>query len=396
MDTALFLRFISNILNVKTWHLSAGDKTLAAFQKECCFEATLQPMYTSEYLSFLHENASKNTLYEITDYLKTSLTLFIFERQFYAIGPYVKTTFSQTEMQELLASHKLPASVLMPLKLYYDKFPQLNYNMIHGTVISTMRTFVPNTSDYSYRSLTGFHEEIRKDNLIKETSRTYSQIIQQYEMENYFLRKIIEGDVDGVKIAFETMTSSFYLYGNKTDQTLYATDSTGFAIIRTLARKAAETGGASIVKIDEITQESIQKYDKARTPAEIGAVQRDMLIALTQAVLDAKYLGQYSPIIRNILTFIQANYTNAISIADISANYHISSEYLSRLFKKELGQSPTEYIASLRTKKAAELLKTSNLSITAIAEYVGYPDSNYFVKVFKKHYGMTPSVYKKA
>ena len=69
-------------------------------------------------------------------------------------------------------------------------------------------------------------------------------------------------------------------------------------------------------------------------------------------------------------------------------------KYLSRLFKKEMGITLTAYIADLRTKKAAELLKTSMLSVAEIAMYVGYPDSNYFVKVFKKRYGMTPSAYR--
>ncbi len=298
-------------------------------------------------------------------------------------------------MQELLASYKLPASILMSIKLYYDKLPQLNYNMIRGTVIAAMRTFMPNTSDYSYRALTGFHEEIKKKNLIQESTRTYSQIIQRYEMENFFLQKITEGDVDGVKIAHETMVSNFYLREDKSAETLYATNSNGFAILRTLARKAAEDGGAAIVKIDEITQESIQKFDRARTPSETAIVQKDMLIALTQAVSDARSLDKYSPVIRKVLEYVNANYTTTILIHHLSKKCKISPEYLARLFKKELGSTPTEYITALRTKKAAELLKNSNLSVTDIAEYVGYSDSNYFVKVFKKHYGLTPSAFRR-
>lgn len=105
-------------------------------------------------------------------------------------------------------------------------------------------------------------------------------------------------------------------------------------------------------------------------------------------------MAQYSPIIRDVLNYISINYTQNISLHELSDTNHISEEYLSRLFKKELGVNLTTYIGNLRTKKAAELLKTSKLSIAEIAMYVGYSDSNYFVKVFKKRYGMTPSTYR--
>ena len=117
----------------------------------------------------------KEVFYEITDYLNTNLILFCFDNTCYLLGPYVKNTFSSLEMQELLASHKLPASILLPLKLYYDQFPQLSYSMIHGTVLAAMRTFIPNTPEFSYRKLTGFHEELKTDKLILESNNTYYQ-----------------------------------------------------------------------------------------------------------------------------------------------------------------------------------------------------------------------------
>lgn len=394
MDNTLFLRFISNILSIRTCCISREDDSLAAFEKECCFERTLQPMYTAEYLAYLIDHTNAETFYEITDYLNTNLFLFQFDGKHYLLGPYVKSTFSTEEMQELLASHKLPAGILLPLKLYYSRFPQLSYNMLQGTTLAAMRTFIPTTPDYSYRRLMGFHEDLKKEELVLESTKTYMQILQQYEMENFFLRKITEGDVDGVRLAFESITSNFYASSDASQRSLYATNSNGFAVLRTLARKAAEQGGCPVVKIDEITQESIQRYANARSSSEVESVQKDMLVHLTQAVSAAKKLARFSPVIRDVLSYLSTNYTQNITLQELAKRNHISAEHLSRTFKKEVGKTISDFIAELRTKKAAELLKNSKLSVSEIAMYVGYPDSNYFVKVFKKRYGMPPSAYR--
>lgn len=394
MNEKIFMGFIKNILGISIYNISSDNTSLNSFEQQNCFEKTLQPMYTAKYLSYLLENVQREVFYEITDYLDTNLLLFCFDNKYYLLGPYVKNTFSSQEMQELLASHKLPASILLPLKLYYNQFPQLSYSMIRGTVLATMRTFIPNTPEFSYRKLTGFHEKIETDKLVLESNNTYYQIIDRYEMENYFLRKISDGDVDGVRMAFDSIASNYYANTSISQRSLYCTDWNGFAILRTIARKAAEFGGCPVVKIDEITRESIQKFASARTGSELDKVQKDMLIQLAQAVQDTKHMAQYSPIIRDVLNYISINYTQNISLHELSDTNHISEEYLSRLFKKELGVTLTTYIGNLRTKKPAELLKTSKLSIAEIAMYVGYSDSNYFVKVFKKRYGMTPSTYR--
>lgn len=396
MNDNLFLGFISNILGTRSYCISTKDGSLSAFEQDCCFEKALQPMYTAQYLEYLMEHTNPETFYEITDYLNTNLLFFQFNGKRYLLGPYVKNIFSTKEIQELLASHKLPASILLPLKLYYNQFPQLSFRMIRGTVLAAMRTFIPNTPEFSYRKLTGFHEDLKKEELLTESNRTYSQIIEQYEMENFFLRKISEGDVNGVRLAFESIASNYYANTDSSQRSLYSTDSNGFAILRTLARKAAEAGGCHVVQIDEITRESIQRFAGARGSSDLDAIQRDMLIQLTQAVANAKKMTKYSPIIRDILAYLFANYTQNIHIQQLAEKNHISPEHLSRQFKKEVGNTITAFIAELRTQKAGELLKTTKLSISEIAMYVGYSDSNYFVKVFKKRYGMTPSAYRSA
>ena len=73
MNEKIFMGFITNILGIRICSISSDSTLLDAFEKENCFEKTLQPMYTAEYLSYLLENAKDEIFYEITDYLDTNL-----------------------------------------------------------------------------------------------------------------------------------------------------------------------------------------------------------------------------------------------------------------------------------------------------------------------------------
>ncbi len=85
-----------------------------------------------------------------------------------------------------------------------------------------------------------------------------------------------------------------------------------------------------------------------------------------------------------------------ININDIAYAANLSVSHFSRLFKSEVGETAINTFTKMRCKKAATLLKETNLPVGEISSFVGYSDNNYFVKVFKKIYGVTPSDYRKA
>lgn len=99
--------------------------------------------------------------------------------------------------------------------------------------------------------------------------------------------------------------------------------------------------------------------------------------------------------IRRIVQEIQKNYTENITLTDLSKRYGISISHLSGLLKEELQLSFSEYITSKRIQRAKELLRDERLSVEEIAERVGYRDYFYFTKVFKKNTGISPSKYRK-
>lgn len=98
--------------------------------------------------------------------------------------------------------------------------------------------------------------------------------------------------------------------------------------------------------------------------------------------------------IANAAAYIEENYAESISVAQLAEMSNYSLRQFIRLFKKVFGCIPTEYIADLRMQKARELLRGKNHTITEIALFCGYVDSNYFSRIFRKYNGMTPSEYR--
>ncbi|AIQ60076.1 response regulator [Paenibacillus borealis] len=84
-----------------------------------------------------------------------------------------------------------------------------------------------------------------------------------------------------------------------------------------------------------------------------------------------------------------------LNLTAIAGHVHISSAYASTLFKKYKGMNLSEYLIQLRIDKAAELLSTTDAKSYEVSEQVGYRNPQYFSVLFKKHYGKSPSEYRR-
>ena len=89
------------------------------------------------------------------------------------------------------------------------------------------------------------------------------------------------------------------------------------------------------------------------------------------------------------------NIKNDISIDALARECCLSTGHFSHLFKDIVGMPPHSYIIFLRMEKAKDLLINSPLSIREVGEAVGCPDQNYFSRIFKKHIGLSPSDFRK-
>lgn len=98
--------------------------------------------------------------------------------------------------------------------------------------------------------------------------------------------------------------------------------------------------------------------------------------------------------VKNVISYIQLNYTDPIKIEAIAYACGLNRSYLTRLFKEATGYSLQEYLTNYRMKVAAGLLLETSLPIQIIAAKVGYGDAFTFAKAFKRHTGKSPTEYR--
>ncbi len=103
---------------------------------------------------------------------------------------------------------------------------------------------------------------------------------------------------------------------------------------------------------------------------------------------------QENGVIANAKAYIEQNYKKDISLDDVSRKVDISPYYFSKLFKEEVGENFIEYLTNIRIQNAKKLLQNIDLSIKHICIATGYSDPNYFSRIFKKIVGVTPTEYR--
>ncbi len=101
---------------------------------------------------------------------------------------------------------------------------------------------------------------------------------------------------------------------------------------------------------------------------------------------------KFSPVIQQIVRKVKDYYYKDLSLKVLAKDFNINSSYLGQLFTKEVGMSFSDYLNKEKNSKAKELILNTNMKINDIAKQVGYADTSYFYRKFKKYYGVSPAM----
>ena len=128
---------------------------------------------------------------------------------------------------------------------------------------------------------------------------------------------------------------------------------------------------------------------------EFGTCIDNLKIGLFQQQTCRQDAPQEERTIHSITRYLQEHLTEDISLSLLAEEFHLHPQYISQLFKSEIGVNFLAYLTNIRMERAKQLLLTTSLSITEVSEQSGYGDYRVFTKVFKKSEGITPSQYRR-
>ncbi|MGN0998425.1 MAG: helix-turn-helix domain-containing protein [Faecousia sp.] len=99
--------------------------------------------------------------------------------------------------------------------------------------------------------------------------------------------------------------------------------------------------------------------------------------------------------ITGITRYLQEHLMEEMSLSLLSEQFHLNPQYISQLFKSEIGVGFLAYLTNIRMERAKKLLLSTSLSVAEVAEQSGYADYRVFTKAFKKAEGITPSQFRR-
>lgn len=162
----------------------------------------------------------------------------------------------------------------------------------------------------------------------------------------------------------------------------------------TLATRAAIESGVTPAEAYILSDVYIDKIDKCSDVGQLIELRRLSTMEFTRQVMEARKEKVRSNYIEQCKDYIINHYQYKIRLEEAADAIGINKNYLSHLFKKEEGISMNEYINRVRVKRAENLLKYSDATLTEISSYVCFNSQSHFGSVFKKCNGVTPQQYR--
>ena len=128
---------------------------------------------------------------------------------------------------------------------------------------------------------------------------------------------------------------------------------------------------------------------------EFGSCIDRLKISLYNNEVKEKPVVKKERVITGITKYMQEHLSEDVSLHILSEEFHLNSQYISQLFKNEIGVNFLTYLTNIRMEHAKKLLLSTSLSIAEVSEQSGYGDYRVFTKVFKKSEEITPSQYRR-
>lgn len=348
--------------------------------------------------------ANENTIYRFFDEYKCNYIFFKIpskeKNNFFYVGPYLPKLPSDEFIKNKANKLNLTEEQLNFLFTYYRNLPIIEDENIIISILDTLGLFIfKGVANYTIEYINYEIPDKRSPVYISSvfdtddtniSKLTLEMIEKNYQSENILMNAISKGKLH--KLDF--IVSSILNKGTekRLEDTL-RNRKNYLIILNTILRKAAEQGDVHPFHIHKLSSSFAKKIEELYSIENSLELQKNMIRKYCLLVKEHS-LKNYSTLIGKVITMISYDLTMDLSLNNLSNILNVNASYLSATFKKECNETLTNYVNRKRMETAAYYLTNTDKQIQIIAEECGIIDVNYFIKLFKKQYGVTPKQFK--
>lgn len=356
---------------------------------------------TEKKLRELLPKAEPNVIYRICDPLFCQYILLLLPDMPWdtalSIGPYLTSAPDSQQILEWAEAAGIQPAGHKALTSFYGNIPIIPANSHLFSLLETFCDRLWGADGYTLEDINRDSADTHRILPQKKSPSEEKDILwnmQNMELRYAYENELIDAVSKGQSHKADLLLSNFTTFSFEQRLADPVRNIKNYCIImNTLLRKAAEKGGVHPVYLDSASSTFAAKIEQIGNLDQVLPLMQEMFRAYCRLV--RKHATQhYSPPVQKAITYIDTDLTGSLSLSTISRALNISSSYLSTLFKKETGQTLTDYISHRRVNYAKHLLETTRLQVQTVAQHCGIVDVQYFSKVFKRITGMTPKEYR--
>jgi AraC-like DNA-binding protein len=320
-------------------------------------------------------------------------------KNLFVVGPYLSERASDEAVLEICERNGLKPGAQRFFKEYYSVIPVVKED---DRVFAMIDTFCERIwGKPSFAIVVNRDSNTQAPLMINnmsgnvdfdDTLANISNMEMRYSFENELMRAVMLGQQHKETI----LKSSFgeQMFEKRINDPVRNAKNYSI-ILNTLLRKAAEQGGVHPVYIDKVSSDFAERIENVLSVKENAELMKTMFSTYCRLVYKHS-IKKYSPIVQKTVLIIDQDLSADLSLHSLADMQGISSGYLASIFKKEVGQTVTEYVREKRIKHAAYLISTTKLQIQTVAAHCGIMDVHYFTKMFKTVMGQTPNEYRRS
>lgn len=308
-----------------------------------------------------------------------------------SFGPFSPEALTEGRIQQIIQEHHLSPQHHGAIAEFYHKLPVAVVANVLSTIQHLIASFLPGftNAEVIYRNFTEAPHTASTAvrNYVTYSARTaerYNQRIQEY------LSAVAAGDTGSASSALQILLADI----TPGPGAALATLKKEFSAINLFCCQRILSTTVHPYYVFEQMHASGYAIDQALSREQLTHIAHNLTHKYCLLVKNYSLL-EYSFLVRSIINYVDQHISEPLTLSDIAKHFDKNASYVSGLFNREMGCSLTAYIHQERIRRAIQYMSTTQMSISEISHAVGIDDFAYFSRIFKKQIGKSPSEYRK-